>query len=180
LEYKLKAKVAENEEEEIKNGINFGPITTEWMFSTLKDRHYEPAGQPITRLTGQLNDLNNAIWKELGLGVRTPEGVCHWLGRKRRELKSSSRNLTNREMCDYFRGSNIVKSHKLNNVIVHHCLSVDFIKKVDFGEPEVFQDEFAMGLGKIDEFLDAETPCKQFGPSGVYDATKTNWGNLGK
>ena len=83
-------------------------------------------------------------------------------------------------MCDYFRGSNIVKSHKLNNVIVHHCLSVDFIKKVDFGEPEVFQDEFAMGLGKIDEFLDAETPCKQFGPSGVYDATKTNWGNLGK
>ena len=77
-------------------------------------------------------------------------------------------------------GPNIVKNHKLNNVIVNHCRSVDFIKMVDLGEPEVFLDEFAMDLGKIDEFLDTETPGKKFGPSGVYDATKTRWVNLRK
>ena len=51
---------------------------------------------------------------------------------------------------------------------------------MDFSEPEVFQDEFAMDLREIDEFLDTETPGKQFGPSDVYDAAKTNWANLGK
>ena len=128
MKYKLKAKVEENKES-IQHGIDFESITAEWMFSTLKARHYEPAGQPITRITGQLSDLNTAIWKELGLGVRTPEGVCDWLGRKRRELGSLGSDLANREMFDYYRGSNIVKNHKLNNVIVHHCLSVDFVKK---------------------------------------------------
>ena len=66
--------------------------------------------------------------------------------------------LTNREMFGYFRGSNIVKNHTINNVIAHHCLSVDFIKKVDYSDPEVFQDEFDMFLRTIDEFLDTETP----------------------
>ena len=43
-----------------------------------------------------------------------------------------------------------------------------------------FQDEFALFISKIDDFLDTETPGKQFGLSDVYDATKTNWGNVGK
>ena len=103
LKYKLRAKVAENEES-IKNGVEFGPITAEWAFVTLKARHYEPAGQPITRITNQLGNLNDVIWKELGLCVRTPEGVWDWLGRKRREMGSLGRILTNREMFGYFRG----------------------------------------------------------------------------
>ena len=72
-------------------------------------------------------------------------------------MESSGGNLTNRGMFGYFRGSNIIKNHKIHNVIVRHCLSVDFVKKVDFSEPEVFQGEFAMVLRKIDEFLDTET-----------------------
>ena len=35
MKYKLKAKVEENEEA-IKNGVEFEPITDEWMFMTLK------------------------------------------------------------------------------------------------------------------------------------------------
>ena len=80
------------------------------MFMILKDRHYEPAGRPITRITNQLGNLDDVIWKELGLGVRTPEGVRDWLVRKRRELKNRGRILTNGEMFDYFRGSNIAKT----------------------------------------------------------------------
>ena len=49
-----------------------------------------------------------------------------------------------------------------------------------YSEPEVFQDEFPSGLRRVDEFLNTETPGKQFGTSDVYDATKTNWANLGK
>ena len=74
----------------------------------------------------------------------------------------------------------IVKNRKINNLIVHRCPPVDFIKKVDFGEPEVFQDEFSMVLRRIDEFLGTETTGKQVGPSDVCDAERTNWANLGK
>ena len=155
--YKLKAQVAENEEA-LKNGGEFGPITTEWMFATLKARHYEPAGKPITRITNQLGNLNGAIWKELGLGIRTPEGVWGWLGGKRRELKSSGRISTNREMFGYFRGSNIAINRKLNNVISHHCLPIEFINKAASIGSEVPRDEFPSELRRIDEFLNTETP----------------------
>ena len=73
------------------------------------------------------------------------------------ELETSGRILTNRAMFDYFRGSNIVKNHTLNNVIAQNCPSVDFIKKVDYSEPDVFQDEFDRFLRAINEFLDTET-----------------------
>ena len=97
-------KVEENEEA-INNGVEFGPITSEWALSILKTRNYEPAGQPITRITNQLCNLNGVIWKELGLGVRTPEGVWDWLGRKGMGLGNLGRILTNREMSDHFTGS---------------------------------------------------------------------------
>ena len=61
-------------------GASFGPVTADRSFSTLKARRYEPAGKPITRITGQLGDLNTVIWKEIGLGVRTPECAWGWLG----------------------------------------------------------------------------------------------------
>ena len=51
---------------------------------------------------------------------------------------------------------------------------------MDCSEPEGFQGEFPMVLREIGEFLDTETPVKQFGSSDVYDATKTNWANAGK
>ena len=60
LEYKLKAKVEENEEAE-NNGVEFETTTAEWALSILKTRHYEPAGQPITRITNQLSNLNGVI-----------------------------------------------------------------------------------------------------------------------
>ena len=60
LEYKLKVKVEENEEA-VNNGVYFEPITSEWAFAILKTRHYEPAGQPITRITNQLGNLNGVI-----------------------------------------------------------------------------------------------------------------------
>ena len=95
-------------------------------------------------------------------------------------MGSSGRDLANREVFDYFRGGSIVWNHKLSNVIVHHCTSIGCANKVGCCEAEVSHAEFALFLSKIDEFLDTETPGMQFGPSDVYDATKTNWGNLGK
>jgi len=55
------------------------------VFATLKARRYEPAGKPVTRIANQLGNLDDVIWKELGLGVATPEGVWDWLGRKKEE-----------------------------------------------------------------------------------------------
>ena len=84
LKYKSKSKIEENEEA-IRQEKDFEPVTTEWMFSTLRAKHYEPAGQPITRITKQLRYLNSIIWKELGLGVGTPDGFWDWLGGKKGE-----------------------------------------------------------------------------------------------
>ena len=71
-----------------------------------------------------------------------------------------------------------MRNRKLNNVMVHRCLSIDFINKVDCSEAEVSQGEFALFLSKNDEFLDTETPGG-FGLADVYDAAKTNWANPG-
>ena len=97
MKYKLRAKIEQNEEA-IKNGSEFEPVATEWMFPTLKSKRYEPSGQPIARIANQLGDLNKVIWRELGIGIRTPEGAWDWIGRKRRELKSLGSELTNREV----------------------------------------------------------------------------------
>ena len=129
MAYKLKASVEENEEA-VKNGGEFGPITAERAFSTLRDRRYEPAGKPITRITGLLGDLNTVIWREIGLGERTPQWMRGLVREERIESERLGRDLANHEMFDYFRVANIVGNRKINKVIVRHCLSVDFIKKV--------------------------------------------------
>ena len=51
---------------------------------------------------------------------------------------------------------------------------------MDCTEPDVFQGEFERFLRAIGEFLDTETHVGQFGYTGVYDATKTNWANVGR
>ena len=40
-------------------------------------------------------------------------------------------------MCDYFRGANVVKSHKLNRIIANHCLTIDCISKLEPSESDV-------------------------------------------
>ena len=44
--------------------------------------YQEPTGAPIARIAKQLNEAGEVIYRELGVGVRTPEGVWDWLGGK--------------------------------------------------------------------------------------------------
>ena len=67
------------------------------MFEVFKSMYQEPAGAPIVRIAKQLGDLETIIYRELWVGVRTPEGVLDWIGGKSGELKSLCRYLTNRE-----------------------------------------------------------------------------------
>ena len=60
-------------------------------------------------------------------------------------------------------GANIAKNHKLNNVIAHRCLSIEFIRRVESSEPEALKDEFASELRRIDEFLSTETQENNLG-----------------
>ena len=66
-EHKLKIKVGENEES-VKNRVEFGPINVAWACAIFRARHYEPVGRPISRITKQLNNPDTVIWKELGIG----------------------------------------------------------------------------------------------------------------
>ena len=51
---KLGIKV-EDSEEDIKSGVEFGPIDYEWVFKVFKGRCQEPAGRPIARIAKMLN-----------------------------------------------------------------------------------------------------------------------------
>ena len=109
--------------------------------------------------------------------MRTPEGVWDWTGKKRGELKSSGRYLTNREMFDYFRDSNIVKTHKLRTVIENHFLAMEFIKQLAPCESGDFQDDFGKFLMAIGEYLNTDAPGGRFSKSDVYDNAKLNLAN---
>ena len=52
----------------------FEPIGCEWMFGLLKEKYQERPGEAIMRLMAQLEDIDQAIYKELEEGVQDPEG----------------------------------------------------------------------------------------------------------
>ena len=130
--------------------------------------YQEPAGSPIVRLTKQLRGLGAIIYRELGVWVRTPEGVWDWPGKKRRELKSLCKYLTNRETFGYFRGANIAKTHKLRTAIQNHCMAMGcmamrFTKQMESGESGDSQDAFGKFLRTIGEYLNTDAPVNNSG-----------------
>ena len=129
MKYKLRAKIGQNEEE-IKNASEFESIATEWMFPTLKSKRCEPPGQPITKIANQSTDSNRVIWKELEIGIRTPEGVWDWIGGVEENWEVWVANWQPGGFFGYFRGAGIAKNHAIDNVIAQRCLPLDFIGKL--------------------------------------------------
>ena len=121
-----------------------------------KARHNERAGKPISRITDQLNSLDAVIEIEMEVGARTPDGFWDWLGRKRIELKNLGRVLTNREMFGYFREANVVKTHKLRQVVQNHCLAIEFTTRLGKNDDEGFRDKFGKVLRTMGEYLNTE------------------------
>ena len=101
-------------------GAVYEPIDYVLMFKILRTKYQEPGGAPIVRITKQLGESEDIILREFRVGVRKPGGAWGWLGKKRRDIKSSIRYLTNREVCLYFKDCAIVKSHKLRGAIARH------------------------------------------------------------
>ena len=44
--------------------------------------YQEPVGAPVVRIAKQLHELESIIYRELGVWVRTPEGVWDWVGKE--------------------------------------------------------------------------------------------------
>ena len=79
------------------------------------------------------------IYQELEEGVQDPEGAWGWLSKKRGDLNSLGRNLTNSEIYDYFIKCKIVADYRLFSVIRTHCLTVDFVEDLEelkWGSPK--------------------------------------------
>ena len=87
------------------------------MFVLFKAKFEETDSQGIKILTLQLGGTNQVIYQELEEGNRDPEGAWDWLSKKRGDLQSLWRNLTNREMFDYFTECEIVLDCEYVNVI---------------------------------------------------------------
>ena len=112
LKHKGSSEIEDNEKA-ILRGASYEPIGYEWMFRILKSEYQEPDGAPIVRPARQLGEMGKAVTRELEAGVRNPEGVWGWLGKKRRGLRSLGINLASREMYFYFKDCTVAKSHTL-------------------------------------------------------------------
>ena len=77
----------------LEKGKEFEPIGCDWMLGILKDKFQERPGEAVTKLTAQLEDINQVIYRELDEGVQDPEGAWDWLSKKRGDLQSLGRGL---------------------------------------------------------------------------------------
>ena len=75
---KLKSKSDENEAD-IKNEGIYEHIDYECMSKVFKSRYKETVGSPIARIATQLNESGGIFFRELGVGVRNPEGAWGWI-----------------------------------------------------------------------------------------------------
>ena len=104
--------------------------------------------------------------------VRNPEVACDCIGKKRRDLKSHGRLLTNREMYIYFKDCIIAKSSKLSGVIERNRISLEFaedLEESDCGGISGNVSRLHKGHWRTFEF---RMNRKQFGKSDVYDSTQ--------
>ena len=142
LRQKAESKVGENEKA-LLYGNYFGPISCAWTFSIFRYKYREPEGAPIVRIMGRLGAVGKAVYRESEPGVRNPAGVWGRLGKKRHDMESLGRHLTNREIYNYFKGRRIVNSHKLAEVIRKHCLTVEFMEDLEDRECDIWQGGFS-------------------------------------
>merc|ERR1712114_140483 len=109
----------------------FGIIGFGWMFTLSKEKFEETQAQGVIKLSAQLGEMNQVIYQELDEGIRDPEGSWGWLSKKRGDLQSLGRNLTNREMFGYFIKCKIVSGYPYFNVVRKHCLAVEFVSDLE-------------------------------------------------
>ena len=116
LKRHLGKKVEKNEKLMMENK-EFEIIGFDWMFTLLKEKFEETQAQGVIKLIAQLGEMNQVIYQELDEGIRDPEGAWGWLSKKRDDLQSLGRNLTNREMFDYFTKCEIAMGREYVTVI---------------------------------------------------------------
>ena len=100
----------------------------------------------------QLEGINQVIYLELEEGAQDPEGAWGWLSKKRDDLQSLGRELTNREIYDYFIKCKVVLDYRFFSVIRTHFLTADFVNDLEELEWEFPQKKFASHLSILGEY----------------------------
>ena len=160
LKRHLGKKVEKNEKLMLENK-EFEKIGFDWMFTLLKEKFEESQAQGIIKLSAQLGEMNQVIYQELGEGIRDPEGAWDWLSKKRGDLQSLGRNLTNREMFDYFTKCKIAMECEYVNVIKRHCFSIEFFGDLENQGRGNFQEKFAKQLRTFENLVNSESRRKK-------------------
>ena len=108
-----------------------------WMFRIFIDKYHEPEMAPIVRIMWKLGGIGKVIYHELEPWVRNPAGVWDWLGKIRNDLEALRRRVTYRGICNYFKECRLVKSHKMDEVIRKHCLTISFMGDLEESECDI-------------------------------------------
>ena len=107
----------------------------------------------------------------MGEGNRDPEGARGWLSKKRDDLQSLGRNLTNREMFDYFTKCKIVMECEYSGVIKRHCFPIEFFNDLGNLGWGQFPGKFAKQLRTFENLVNSESRRKKLGKAETYDGT---------
>ena len=87
------------------------------------------------------------------------------------DLQSLDRNLTNREIYDYFIKCKIVTDYPYFNVIRTRCLAVEFVSDLEGLEWELPQKKFANHLSILGNMVNTDSKRKKFGSAEIYNGS---------
>ena len=117
----------------------------------------------------QLESTNHVIYQELEEGVQDTEGARCWLSKKREDLQSLGRDLTNSEIYDFCIRCEIVSDYRLFTVIRTHCLTADFVNDLEDLKRGSPQKKFACQLSIFWNMANSDSKRGKFGSAEIYD-----------
>ena len=101
------------------------------------------------------------IYHELEEAVQDPEGAWGWLSKKRDDLHSSGRCLTNREMFGYFTKSKFVVEYRQFSLIRTRFYTVGFTKDLEDLTWGPFQKKFPDRLNIFEKMPTSDSKRKK-------------------
>ena len=76
------------------------PIRRNLVARLMWDMYEESPGEPISRIMDKISDIGVATRKELDLRLRNPEGIRHWVGKKRKSSNEQGYSYQIKKRCD--------------------------------------------------------------------------------
>ena len=131
-------------------------------------------GGILANAASQISKLDNYAPKELGRGVRNPEGLRRWLFGGNGILVEHNQGLSHYERMAAFRRSRVLRHYQIHGEITRQTTSIGNTKRIEGDKPDMeFREHFLAYLRTSDRETQGEL-CERNIRSGpdTYDHTR--------